>query len=128
MSANNKKIVNEVNDAFTNNRVEDFLKHCADDVVWRMIGEKTTNGVKAVREWMAQMKDAEPPKFTVDEIIAEGDSVVCRGDMTMKDKDGVEGKYAYCDIYRFANDKIKNLDSYVVKIKPEAEDQKAAGA
>jgi uncharacterized protein len=127
MSANNKKIVNEVNDAFTNNRVEDFLKHCADDVVWRMIGEKTTNGVKAVREWMAQMKDAEPPKFTVDEIIAEGDSVVCRGDMTMKDKDGVEGKYAYCDIYRFVNGKIKNLDSYVVKIKPEAEDQKAAG-
>ena len=41
MSENNKKIVNEVNDAFANNRVEDFFKHCSDDVVWRMIGEKT---------------------------------------------------------------------------------------
>lgn len=128
MAENNKKIVNEVNDAFANNRVEDFLKYCDDDVVWRMIGEKTSNGVNEIREWMAQMEGSEPPKVTVDDIVAEGDLVVCRGDMTMKDKDGVEGKYAYCDIYRFANGKIKNLDSYVVKIKPQSEGQKTAGA
>ncbi len=128
MTGNNKKIVNEVNDAFANNQVEGFLKHCADDVVWRMIGEKTTNGIKEIREWMAQMKDAEPPKFTIDEVVAEGDTVVCRGDMTMKDKDGSEGNYAYCDIYGFRSGKIQSLDSYIIKIKPQSEVQRRAGA
>jgi ketosteroid isomerase-like protein len=128
MSEKNKSIVREVNEAFAKNRVEDFLKHCSDNIVWRMIGEKTTNGITEIREWMSQMEGAEPPKFTVDEIIADGDSVVCRGDMTMKDKKGVEGKYAYCDFYRFNNGKIIQLDSYVIQFKPTAEDQKAAGA
>src|SRR5687768_14012512 len=128
MSEKLKAIIKDVNDAFTVNEVERFLDHCSEDVVWRMVGETTKTGRESIREWMSQMEGSEPPKFTVDEIIAEGNSVICRGDMTMKDKDGIEGKYAYCDIYRFANGKIKNLDSYVVKIKPEAEDQKAAGA
>ena len=128
MAENNKTIVKEVNDAFANNRVEDFLKHCSEDVVWRMVGEKTTNGIDEIREWMAQMEGAEPPKFTVDEIVAEGDSVICRGDMTMKDQTGIEGKYAYCDSYRFKGGKIAQLDSYVIKLKEESEDQKAARA
>jgi uncharacterized protein len=128
MSEKNKNIVKEVNEAFANNKVEDFLKHCADDVRWRMIGEKTTNGIDEIRQWMSQMEGAEPPKFTVDETVAEGDSVICRGEMTMKDKDGVEGKYAYVDSYRFKNGKIIQLDSYVVKLKEQSEDRKVAGA
>lgn len=128
MSENNKNIVKEVNEAFSNNRTEDFLKHCSDDIVWRMFGEKTTNGIKEIREWMGQMEGAEPPKFSVDEMVAEGDSVICRGEMSMKDQKGVEGKYAYCDSYRFENGKIAQLDSYIVKLKEESEDQKAAGA
>lgn len=124
MPENNKTIVNEVNEAFAGNRVEDFLKHCSDDIVWRIIGEKTTSGVNEI----SQMEGHEPPKFTVDEIVAEGDSVVCRGDMSMKGEDGVEGRYAYCDSYRFKGGKIVKLDSYVVKLKEESEDLRAAGA
>lgn len=128
MSESNKRIVREVNDAFANNNVEGFLNHCSDDVVWRMIGEKTTNGIQEIREWMSQMEGHEAPKFTVDETVAEGDSVICRGEMTMKGQDGVEGKYAYCDSYRFGSGKITHLDSYVIKLKEEGEDKKAAGA
>ena len=61
------------------------------------------------------MKDMEPPKFTVDKIIAEGDSVVSCGDMTMKDKEGKNQQYSYCDIYSFENDKIAELTSFVIK-------------
>lgn len=70
---------------------------------------------------MASMKDAEPPKFTVDRIISDGDFVVCYGDMTMKGEDGVEGKYSYCDFYEFAGGKVSNLRSFVVKYKSEGE-------
>jgi uncharacterized protein (TIGR02246 family) len=82
MSLKNKEIVEKVNAAFAENDPEVFLSNCADDVTWTMVGEKTNNGKKAIQKWLAEMKDMEPPKFTVDKIIAEGDSVVCCGDMT----------------------------------------------
>lgn len=125
MSAKNKEIVEKVNASFAEGGVEGFLSHCADDVVWTMVGNKTTRGKQAIRKWMASM-DMEPPKFTVDNIIAEGDFVTAYGDMTMKDKDGKAVPYAYCDIYRFRDGKIAELNSFVIM--KEAKAESASGA
>ena len=120
MSATNKQIVEEVNASFAEGGVEGFLSHCAEDVVWTIVGNKTTRGKNAIREWMASMK-IEPPKFTVDNIIADGDFVTAYGDMTMKEKDGKTVPYAYCDIYRFRDGKIAELNSFVIKTEAKAE-------
>ncbi len=120
MSATNKEIVEKVNASFAEGDVEGFLSHCADDVIWTMVGKKRTEGKNAIREWMAAM-DMEPPKFTVDNIIAEGDFVTAYGNMTMKEKDGKTAPYAYCDIYRFRDGKIAELNSFVVKTEAKAE-------
>jgi ketosteroid isomerase-like protein len=122
----NKEIVKKVNASFTAGNTDGFLEHCADNVVWNMVGEKETKGKTAIKEWMSQMEGMEPPKFTVDKIIAEGDSVVCYGDMTMKGEDGKEGKYSYVDAYQFSGDKIAELQSFVVKHKTEEESKKKA--
>ncbi len=128
MSEQNKAIVEKVNAAFSAGKTEDFLAQCTEDFVWTMVGEKTTEGKKAVREWMSSMEGHEPPRFTVDKLISDEDSVVCYGDMTMKGKDGVEGKYSYCDIYEFSGDQIAKLDSFVVKHKAEGESSEKAAA
>ena len=120
MSAKNKEIVEKVNASFAEGGVEGFLSQCADDVVWTMVGNKTTRGKNAIRDWMASMA-IEPPKFTVDNIIADGDFVTAYGDMTMKDKDGKTVPYAYCDIYRFRDGKIVELNSFVIKTEAKAE-------
>jgi ketosteroid isomerase-like protein len=57
----------------------------------------------------------EPPKFTVHNVIAEGDFVTAYGDMAMQDKDGEVVPYAYCDIYRFRGDKIVELSAFVIQ-------------
>ena len=123
MSTKNKQIVEKINDSFAKGNTEGFLENCADNVVWRMIGDKTFTGKNAIREFMASMEGAEPPKFTVDNTIAEGDSVVSYGDMTMTEKEKTT-PYSYCDVYRFSGDKIVDLSSYVVKT---AEQSKQAG-
>ena len=120
MSAKNKEIVEKVNASFAEGGIEEFLSFCADDLVWTMVGNKTVKGKDAIREWMASM-NMEPPKFTVDNIIAEGDFVITHGDMTMKEKDGKSVAYAYCDIYRFTDGKIAELTSFVVKTEGKAE-------
>ena len=120
MSAKTKEIVEKVNASFAEGGVEGFLSHCADDVVWTIVGQKTTRGKNAIHEWMASM-DMEPPKFTVDNIIGDGDFVTAYGDMTMKEKDGKTVPYAYCDIYRFREGKIAELNSFIVKTEAKAE-------
>jgi uncharacterized protein len=113
MSVKNKDTVERVNAAFAENSVEGFLSCCADDVEWTMVGDKAVKGKDAIRSWMASM-GAEPPKFTVSNVIAEGDFVMAHGDMTMDERDKTV-PYSFCDIYRFRGDKISELRSFVIK-------------
>lgn len=126
MATSNKEIVEEVNKKFTNGDSEGFLEFCDENVTWSMVGESSKNGKKVIRDWMAGMKDMEPPKFTVTETIQEGDSVACRGDMKMKDETGMAGDYSFVDFYRFKNGKITELNSYIVKHKTEGEKKTAS--
>lgn len=52
-----------------------------------MVGDETRAGVYTAGKFMLSMEGMEPPKFTVDKTIAEGDSVVCCGEMTMNEKE-----------------------------------------
>lgn len=122
MSRKNKEIIERVNDA-SSEGAEDFLNHCADDVAWTKEGEKTTHGKQAVREWISQIST-----FKVDKTVAEGDSVIWYGEMTMKGDDGTEEKYSFCDISTFAGDKIKELRTFVVKHEMDAEKEKSTFA
>jgi predicted SnoaL-like aldol condensation-catalyzing enzyme len=127
MSQANKEIVEKINTAFSENKPEEFLNHCTDDVKWEMVGEGAHSGKESIREFMASMPGTEPPNFNVIAMIADDDRVVCYGDMTMK-MEGEEGSYSYCDIYRFSGDKVSELRSYVVKQKDEGEKDQAASA
>lgn len=116
MSENYKEIVRKVDECFSENRMEDFLSLCADEIEWKMVGDTTKKGKDSIREWMSSMGEGmEPPKISQRNQIAEGDSVAAYGEMSMKNEKGEEGSYEYCDIYRFENDKIVELTSYVVK-------------
>ena len=128
MSEKNIAIVREINDSFTRNETESFLAHCSEDLYWNMEGDSEHRGKSAIRNWMKQMDGHEPPKFSVDAIFGYGDHVACHGQMTMKDPEGKEGKYSYCDVYTFKGDKVTELRSFVVKHNTEGElSQKAVG-
>lgn len=116
MSEKYKEIVEKVDASFEEKRLEDFLSLCADDVEWKMVGDTTKKGKDSIREWMSSMGEAmEPPKFSARNQVAEGETVAAYGEMTMKNEKGEKGNYEYCDIYRFENDKIIALTSFVIK-------------
>lgn len=125
MSAKNKEVFKKADAAFAEGSIEGFLSFCVDDVVWTIIGEKTVKGKDAIRQWLASI-DMEPPKFTVENVIAEGDLLTAHGNMTMKDKEGKIVPYAYCDIYRFQDGKIVELTSFVIKTQAKSEVSRAA--
>ena len=127
MSDKNRDIVEKVNAAFAENKPGIFLAYCADDARWVMAGDRIFDGKDAIKEFMASMDGMEPPKFTVDEIIADGDSVACYGDMAMAE-DGKPATYTFCDVYRFDKGMITNLVTIMVKHKTEGESAQGTSA
>jgi uncharacterized protein len=115
MAADRKSIVEQINAGFAENNLEKVLSFCTEDFVWTMVGDTTVTGKDAVRKWMASM-DPEPPHFTIQQVVAEGDSVITRGDMIMKDKkDGIAHTYSFCDLYRFEGDRVVDLTAFVIR-------------
>jgi len=114
MSENNKAILEKANAAIIKGDNEGFLSFCADDTEWTFVGDKTLRGKEAVRQWMATTY-MEPPKFMVANLIAEGDFVTALGNITMKDEDGKDAHYSYCDVWRFNDGKIFELTAFVIK-------------
>ena len=124
MAANRRELVQRINEGFAENNLEKVLSFCNDDVIWTMVGDTTVRGKDSIREWMASM-NPQQPKITIRQIVAEGDSVVTTGDMSMPDKKGGPPvPYTFCDVYRFAGERVAELTAFVIRIdKPRADNQ-----
>lgn len=110
----NKAILEKGNAAITQGNNEGFLSFCADDTEWTFVGDRILKGKEAVRQYMATAY-IEPPKFTVTNLIAEGDFVTALGEITLKDEDGKAVHHLYCDVWRFREEKIIGLKGFVIK-------------
>lgn len=130
MSEKNREIVEKANALLAEGKSEEFLLLCAEDVEWTLLAEtpSTMKGREAIRAFMASTQGSEPPNFTVDKVVADGEFVVANGDMTMKSKEGETIPYAYCDIYRFQDDKIAELRTFINKTQAETTKESSAAA
>lgn len=116
MSARNKAILEHANAAIVRGDYEGFLAHCTDDVEWTFVGDRTLTGKEAVRRYM-QATYIEPPRFVVDQLIAEGEFVTAIGTIDLTDESGRTAHSAYCDVWRFADGKLAQLTAFVVDMK-----------
>ena len=116
MQTDYKSIVDTVNKAFEDNDTEAFLACCDENMQWIVPGSDVYNGKENIRQ-MIKNFSCDPSKFTIIELISEGDLVMCRGSMQMKDDTGNYADYAFCDVYHFKEQKIDELTSYIIKQK-----------
>jgi uncharacterized protein len=123
MSEKNKAILEKGNAAIAAGDNEGFLAFCADDTEWTFIGDRTLKGKEAVRRYMAETY-VEPPKFTITDLIAEGDFVTALGEITLKDEDGKAAHYSVCDVWRFHGGQIVELKAFVIETEETAPDIK----
>jgi len=54
-------------------------------------------------------------KFEVNHLISEGDWLTALGEITSKDDEGNEVRYAYCDVWRLEGDKLAELRAFVIR-------------
>lgn len=115
MSNQNKAVLEQANEAVRAGDNEGFLAFCTEDIVWSTVGGETLNGKEAVRAWMAE-EYVQPPEFTVNTLIAEGDVVAAQGEIISYDDGGRPIRNAYCDVWRLREGKLAELKAYVVPL------------
>lgn len=113
MSDENKIILQQANAAVVKGDNEGFLAHCSDDVVWIFVGEQTLNGKDAVRRYMTETY-REPPRFVVEELIANDDYVTAIGTIDVRDPGGNTVPAQYCDVWRVRDGKLAELRAFVI--------------
>jgi ketosteroid isomerase-like protein len=111
---NNKAVLEKANAAITKGDNEGFLSYCTEDTQWTFVGDRILHGKEAVRQWMATTY-VEPPKFMVENLIAEDEFVTAIGEISMKDESGESSTYLYCDVWRFRDGKMAGLKAFVIK-------------
>ncbi len=107
-----KHVLEAANEAVSRGDVEGFLEYCTDDTVWEFVGDRTLRGKAEVRAWMEDAYPT-PPRNRVDRLIAEGDSLVAVGEITVVDGDA-ETRSRYCDVWRLRDGKLHELRAFVV--------------
>ncbi|NVM66878.1 ketosteroid isomerase-like protein [Mucilaginibacter sp. SG538B] len=117
MDLDNKNVLLKANALVAEGNNEGFLSLCTEDIKWDFVGDKTLIGKEAVRAYMKEVY-VKPPRFDVENLIAEGDFVTAIGKISTKDEDGKIIDYAYCDVWSFRDNKMAELKAFVIEIKP----------
>ncbi|CAD7797778.1 hypothetical protein CHRY9390_00226 [Chryseobacterium aquaeductus] len=110
----NKEILKKANSLITKGDYEGFLAFCTEDTKWIFVGDQVLLGKDEVRNYMATAY-VEPPKFMVENLIEEGDFVSAIGKISMKDKNGDTIEYSYCDVWKFSEGKMAELNAFVIE-------------
>ena len=114
MEQDNKQILLTANDAISRGDHDAFLRHCTEDTEWTFVGERVLRGKAEVRDYM-RTAYLQPPRFDVAELIAEDNTVVAIGRITMLDGAGQSVKYRYCDVWHFRDGKLAALTAFVME-------------
>lgn len=111
--SDNKIVLKTANEAVAAGDIEGFLSFCDDDIHWQMMGADAIQGKESLRQWM-KTEYGEPPRFSVTDVVAEGDLVVAIGQIESRDSDGGLVLSSYSDVWRFRNGKMIELRAFVV--------------
>jgi ketosteroid isomerase-like protein len=115
MPESNKAVLERANAAVRAGDNEGFLACCTDDIVWSTVGGETLRGKEAVRAWMAA-EYVQPPEFTVNTLVADGDRVAAMGEIISYDDGGRPVRNAYCDVWQVRDGKLAGLNAYVIPL------------
>ena len=112
-----KAVVESYFEGFRRSDHEQILGCLTDDVAWDLPGYRHLTGKDAFDQEIENEDFVGRPTLTVDRLIEEGDAVVAIGSGEANHRSGTVHRFAYCDVFTFAGDKICRVESYLVPLK-----------
>jgi ketosteroid isomerase-like protein len=111
-----KEIVGTYFEGFRRSDHAQILACLTDDVVWDLPGFAHLTGKDAFDQEIENDEFVGSPTLTVDRMVEEGDTVVAIGDGEATRKGGELHRFAFCDVFTFAGDKVCRVESYLVPL------------
>lgn len=111
--------LNKFNHAFVENDLNFIFDSVTEDVYWEMIGDQVIRGKEALIEMMNKVKQSHEMTLELHAMIIDKDKAAVNGSMKMKDSNGLEKTYEFCDLYRFSpseENKIKELRAFIIEV------------
>ncbi len=105
----------KISEEFSKGNFSATYNHFADDIEWRIIGDKTIKGKENTiifcNKMMVEMGTS---KLNNTNVIAENNYVAIEGNCNFTNEEGKAAAVEYCDVFRFEEGKIKMITSYLV--------------
>ncbi|WP_156323865.1 nuclear transport factor 2 family protein [Bacillus sp. JCM 19034] len=95
-----QSFIETFNEAFAQKNLDVIANSVTDDVVWKMVGERTVSGKEAMIHMLKDMDDGQVYKLTIDYIITHGKIASANGRMETSDQSGSTYVYEFCDVYQ----------------------------
>jgi ketosteroid isomerase-like protein len=111
-----KDVVDRYIEGFRRSDHELILSCLTDDVAWEMPGYFELHGKAAFDGEIENDAFEGSPDITIDRLIEEGDEVVAIGAVRAAMKDGGELNAVFCDVFTFAGERIRRLETYQVTL------------
>ena len=111
-----KDVVETYFEGFRRSDHERILGCLTDDVAWDLPGHAHLTGKDAFDQEIENDEFVGSPTLTVDRLIGEADSVVAIGNGETTHRNGELHRFVFCDVFTFAGDKIRRVESDVVPL------------
>ncbi len=111
-----RAVVERYLDGFRRGDHAQILSCLTDDVEWRMPGFFELQGKAAFDGAIEHDAFEGLPTITVDRHVEEGDTVVTIGAVRAATKAGPPLDAVFCDVFTFAGDRIRRLETYQVTL------------
>jgi ketosteroid isomerase-like protein len=111
-----KDLVETYFEGFRRSDHPQILACLTDDIAWDLPGYRHLTGKAAFDQEIENEEFVGSPTLTVDRLIEEGDTVVAIGDGEATHRSGRPHRFAYCDVFTFAGDRISRVESYLVPL------------
>jgi ketosteroid isomerase-like protein len=113
-----KQLVETYFEGFRRSDHQLILDCLTDDVVWDLPGYAHLDGKAAFNGEIENEQFAGSPELRVDRLVEEGDTVVAIGEGAGALRTGGAFCFAFCTVFTFASEKIRRVESYIVRLEP----------
>jgi limonene-1,2-epoxide hydrolase len=105
----------EISQQFSSGNFPFCYAYFADDIIWTIVGNKAVIGKEQVVAFCDKMME-EIASSTLNNtnIIAAENNIAIEGYCDYTDADNKACQIIYCDVYKFADDKISSITSYCI--------------
>ncbi len=113
MKTTNNQLLIKISEEFANGNLEFAGAYLADDIKWTILGDNPIAGKEQVLEVSKMSQLQSFPAITIKNVIAQENYVVIESSGRATTKSGKPYNQSYCDIFRFENEQLQEITTYL---------------